>query len=588
MSRYFTVIADIATKLYSLAAPYSRKKPLFVLAITLLQGVFQVVGVTSIFPFLAVASDPSQFRNSHYGELLLSLLPKMTDAALLITAGIFSISMLVAANAVSLAGDYVRASYGQGFAHWLRLRLLSQIVSQPWSYFLRSNTGILLKKANSDVMSMTMGVLFPLLEGFARLVTLVFLAATLIIVDPLIACAAFLLISLYYASVFSFLKSRYSRASAEQKEAHRGVMKEAQQLLGGIKPIKVQNAEASFLDRFATHSKTQATVNTRLPIYFHAPKYILEPIAFGGIVVVVIIQASTGRDFASIVPTLGIIGLAGYRMLPAAQILYSQISQIATQRHALEEVYDEFQKDGVAFAGNTANHVASKKPAPIKWAHEIRLENISFAYPGAKNPVLDRFSLTIKQGTSVGIIGPTGSGKSTLIDLILGLHQPTGGRLLVDGKNLDPSDMRAWQAGIGYVPQDVFLIDDTLASNIALGLSDDAIDLERLREVASAARILDFIENDLNDGFDTMVGERGIRLSGGQRQRIAIARALYHRPSLLILDEATSALDSVTEAEVTEAINSLQGHVTMLVVAHRLSTVERCDTIIDLTKPNAG
>jgi ATP-binding cassette, subfamily B, bacterial PglK len=582
MSRYFTVIADIATKLYSLAAPYSRKKPLFVLAITLLQGVFQVVGVTSIFPFLAVASDPSQFRNSHYGELLLSLLPKMTDAALLITAGIFSISMLVAANAVSLAGDYVRASYGQGFAHWLRLRLLSQIVSQPWSYFLRSNTGILLKKANSDVMSMTMGVLFPLLEGFARLVTLVFLAATLIIVDPLIACAAFLLISLYYASVFSFLKSRYSKASGEQKNAYRGVMKEAQQLLGGIKPIKVQNVEASFVDRYATHSKTLATVNTRLPIYYHAPKYILEPIAFGGIVAVVIIQAGIGKDFASILPTLGIIGLAGYRMLPAAQILYSQISQIATQRHALEEVYDEFIKDGVACAGNTANRVASKKPAPIKWAHEIRLENISFAYPGAKNPVLDRFSLTIKKGTSVGIIGPTGSGKSTLIDLILGLHQPTGGGLLVDGKNLDPSDMRAWQAGIGYVPQDVFLIDDTLASNIALGLSDDAIDLERLREVASAARILDFIENDLNDGFDTMVGERGIRLSGGQRQRIAIARALYRRPSLLILDEATSALDNETEAEVTEAINSLQGSVTMLVVAHRLSTVERCDKIINL------
>ncbi len=582
MSRYFTVIADIATKLYSLAAPYSRKKPLFVLAITLLQGVFQVVGVTSIFPFLAVASDPSQFRNSHYGELLLSLLPKMTDAALLITAGIFSISMLVAANAVSLAGDYVRASYGQGFAHWLRVRLLSQIVSQPWSYFLRSNTGILLKKANSDVMSMTMGVLFPLLEGFARLVTLVFLAATLIIVDPLIACAAFLLISLYYASVFSFLKSRYSKASGEQKNAYRGVMKEAQQLLGGIKPIKVQNAEASFLDRYATHSKTLATVNTRLPIYYHAPKYILEPIAFGGIVAVVIIQAGIGKDFASILPTLGIIGLAGYRMLPAAQILYAQISQIATQRHALEEVYDEFQKDGVASNENAATCVSSKKPAPLKWAHEIQIEDLSFGYPGAKNPVLDRFSLIIKKGNSIGIIGPTGSGKSTLIDAILGLHQPTGGRLLVDGKNLDLSDMRAWQAGIGYVPQDVFLIDDTLASNIALGLSDDAIDLERLREVASAARILDFIENDLNDGFDTMVGERGIRLSGGQRQRIAIARALYRRPSLLILDEATSALDNETEAEVTEAINSLQGSVTMLVVAHRLSTVERCDKIINL------
>jgi ABC-type multidrug transport system fused ATPase/permease subunit len=587
MIRSLKNLGAIFTKLYFLAAPYSRRKPLIVLAVTLAQGFFQVVGVTSIFPFLAIASDPEAFRGSRLGETLLGMLPVMSDAALLVTAGLFSIAMLVAANASNLASDYVRARYAQGLAHWLRLRLLSQIVSQPWSYFLRNNTGVLLKKTTSDVMQMTIGVLFPALEGFARFVTLLFLGVTLILIDPWIAIGAMVVLLLYYASVFTYLKSRYARASDDQKEAYRGAMTEAQQLLGGIKPIKIQHAEGLFLERFANHSRTQARVNVRLPIYYQAPKYILEPIAFGGIIAVVTIQAAMGRDFASILPTLGVIGLAGYRMLPAAQIFYAQISQVATSRHHLEEVYDEFQQQHLIVKGKTVPSPSFDPPKPLTWSRDIRLDDLTFAYPETKKPVIERFSLTIPRNASVGIIGPTGCGKSTLVDLILGLHQPTSGAILVDGQPLDRGNIRAWQLGIGYVPQDIFLIDDTIARNIALGVPDREIDQAALRSAAAAASILEFIEKDLPDGFNSVVGERGVRLSGGQRQRIVLARAIYRRPELLILDEATSALDTETEAQVVEAINNLQGEVTMIVIAHRLSTIEKCQTVVTLEHSRA-
>jgi ATP-binding cassette subfamily C protein len=586
MPSFLKAFSDILTKLYYLVSPYSRRKPLIVLAVTLVQGLFQVVGVTSIFPFLAIASDPAEFRTSRIGEILLTRLPEISNATLLIWAGTFSITMLVASNASNLMSDYVRARYGQGLAHWLRLRLLSQIASQPWSYFLRNNTGILLKKTTADVISMTNGVIFPILEGFGRLITLLLLAFTLIFINPWIALGAIVSLIVFYASVLTYLRARFAIASDEQNEAFRGTMTEAQQLLAGIKPIKIHHAEGRFLERFAIHSRAQARVNSVLPIYYQAPKYILEPMAFGGIIIVVLFKAATGHDFASILPTLGVIGLAGYRILPAAQLLYGQISQLATSCHHLEEVYVEFAHHQLLETRKSAASPSFDHPTPLIWSRDIRLDHLTFTYPETKKPVINQFSLTIPHNTSVGIVGPTGSGKSTLVDLILGLHQPTSGSILVDDHVLSPDKIRAWQASIGYVPQDVFLIDDTIARNIALGLADADIDRTRLFEVAAAAHILEFIENELPAGFSTTVGERGVRLSGGQRQRIAIARALYHKPDLLILDEATSALDNATEATVTEAITSLQGTVTMLVIAHRLSTIERCDLVINLGETN--
>jgi ABC-type multidrug transport system fused ATPase/permease subunit len=299
--------------------------------------------------------------------------------------------------------------------------------------------------------------------------------------------------------------------------------------------------------------------------------------------VAVLLLAAKGRDFSDILPNLGVMALAGYRLLPSLQLLYSQLTSISSVRHALDEVYDEFvaaETDASVLPGTSRDGLIPVMP--FHWNDGISLREVSFRYPGASRPALDGLSLTIPKNSSVGVIGPTGSGKSTLVDLLLGLYQPTAGEILIDGRSLRPELVPAWQASIGYVPQDIFLIDDTIARNVAFGLPDNEIDPARLREACAMAQLLDFIETELPASFDTIVGERGIRLSGGQRQRIGLARALYHRPSLLILDEATSALDMATEAKLLEALRSLAGKLTMVVAAHRLSAVANCDQLIDL------
>src|SRR5262249_700224 len=306
-------------------------------------------------------------------------------------------------------------------------------------------------------------------------------------------------------------------------------------------------------------------------------------LAFGGLVVAVLLLAARGRDFSDILPNLGVMALAGYRLLPSIQLVYAQLTQVSSMRHAVDEVYDEF------FAAETEKSVRraiTSEPVtpgrPFSWNNGIMLCDVSYRYPGVSRPAVESLSLAIPKNSSLGVIGPTGSGKSTVVDLLLGLYFPTAGDILIDGQLLTPAVVPSWQASIGYVPQDIFLMDDTIARNVAFGLPDGKIDPMRLREACAMAQILDFIEAELCDGFATKVGERGIRLSGGQRQRIGLARALYHRPSLLILDEATSALDVATEAKLLEALRGLTGKFTMIVAAHRLSAVANCDQVIDL------
>lgn len=580
-----TSSVDLLRKVYSLVRPYGRKKLLLVAGVIVIQGLVEVAGVASIFPFLALATNPEEFRSSWLGRLLLEKLPPMDDSSLLFAAGITSLLVLVFSNGLRLFGTYVGARYGQGFGHWLRVRMLEEMVTQPWSFFLENNTGVLLKKVAGDVMLFVNQVLLAILEGFSRLVSVVFLVAMMLFIDAKVALSAGLVVLVFYALVFRVLGRLRRRLSDQAKDGLRGAMQEGQQVLGGIKPIKVSSGESYFLKRYGRFSRVLAHVGVRLPLVQNGPKYLLEPIAFGGLIAFMLVNAAQGKDLVTLAPLLGVIGFAAYRLLPAAQLLYAQVSQVSNYRHALEEIHEEFNRIPV-YDSDDVQPVSQRlrSAEPLAWRNEITLEGLSFAYPGAGKPVLSNLSLRIPRNAAVGVIGSTGSGKSTFVDLILGLHRPTGGRVLVDGTEISSGNVREWQAGIGYVPQDVFLIDDSIARNIAFGIDDEEINQAQLREAAEAAQILDFIEGDLPDGFETVVGERGVRLSGGQRQRLALARALYGRPSLLILDEATSALDNETEAVVMSAIRRLQGSVTMIIVAHRLSTIQGCSTVIRLDR----
>jgi ABC-type multidrug transport system fused ATPase/permease subunit len=578
---------NLIRRVLFLARPYGRKKLALVFFLSLAQGIFQVIGVTSIFPFLAIAADPDRIRHSQFGLHFLALLPPMSNRELLITAGIVAIVGLLLSNAVNLLAEYARTRYAHSFGHWLRVRLLRKMASQPYGYFLQRNSGDLLKKVVGDVMNYIDGVLLPLLDSIARGLTAALLLATLFLVQPIIALSATLGFGAFYLIIFRLLARKRREANEGLRTSFAGSYREAQQMLGGIKPIKVHRAEEHFLSRFAGYSAIVAQMFARVPIIANSARYLVEPLAFGGLVLAVVVLAARGRDFSDILPNLGVMAVAGYRLLPTLQLLYGQVTHLTSMRYSLDEVFEEFAAaEQEEKSGNV--EISLRKPRPVEWQSAITLDAVSFIYPGTDRLVLDRFSVTIQKNMSIGFIGPTGSGKSTLIDLLLGLHRPTSGRVLVDGRPLTPEMIPSWQATIGYVPQEIFLIDDTIARNIALGVPDNEIDDTRLQEVCAIAQILDFIETELRDGFQTTAGERGVRLSGGQRQRLGLARALYHRPSLLLLDEATSALDTATEAKLIEALHSLTGKLTIVMATHRLSSMGGYDELINLGNKTAA
>lgn len=585
MPPFLQSTADLVRKVYLLATPFGRKKLLVVTGFSFAQGLFQVLGVTSVFPFLALAADPERLRNSQFGNRFLNLFPPMDNDRMLLVAGVFAIIMLLLANGVNLLAEFVRTRYAHQFGHWLRVRLLRKIATRPYTDFLQENTGVLVKKVVGDVMTYTNGVLLPSLDSIARLATVAMLIATLFFVHPGIAIAASCGLGIFYLAVFRSLNGYRKRISIGLKEASRGTYIEAQQMLGGIKPVKVHRAEETFIERFSIHSARNARLLAWTSLLGNGPRYLIEPLAFGGLVIAVLFYAARDQDLVTILPNLGVMALAGYRLLPALQILYGQVTQLTTQRHALEEVFDEFlAAENAAGKDDESADGRLSIPSALQWQRAITFENLGFQYPGASKPLFENLFLTVPKNTSLGIVGQTGCGKSTLVDLLLGLHVPTSGKILIDDTTLGPENRRAWRGGIGYVPQDIFLIDDTVAANIAFGVPKEKIVAADLERAATAAQIIDFIQNELPHGWQTLVGERGVRLSGGQRQRIGLARALYHEPELLVFDEATSALDTETEDGVMEAINHLRGQVTMIVIAHRLRTVETCDFRLDLSK----
>lgn len=569
---------------YRLAAPYGRKRLSGVIGIIFVSGLFQVIGVSSIFPFFALASDPGRVERSNIGRHLLGLLPEMGHQQVLITAGVFSILMLFLANAVTLLGEVVRERYAHGFGLWLRMSMMERLVRRPYGYFLERNSGTLLQKVTGDVSTFVGAVVVPLLEVLTRSVTFLLLVVTVLLVQPVVAISMSVGLGAYYLVVFLLVRPRATEVGEALRRHNGGQLIAGQQLIAGIKPILVHGAAPFFLSRFREHAAAIARIHPRMPLYTNSPRYLIEPLAFGGMVAIVVTYAWHGRPFADILPNLAVIALAGYRILPTVHMLYSQVAAVMAKRYTLDELETELREErraATAASGAQARDVAKSKLRG--WKRCIRFDNVSFAYGRGDGPALRDLTLMIHKNENIGIAGTTGSGKSTLVDLILGLHRPQQGRILVDEVELTEGLVSGWRTGIGYVPQEIYLTDATIAANIAFGVPEEEIDEEQLRKAAEAAQIIAFIEAELPDGFQTLVGERGVRLSGGQRQRIGLARALYHQPEMLVLDEATSALDLATEKAVMETIHSLQGHLTIVTIAHRLSTLERCDRILTLS-----
>ena len=569
----------LLSRCYGLALPFGRIKLFAVLGLILFNGLLQLIGVTSIFPFFALAADPDRIRKSTFGNWFLHFLPQMDNNHLLVVAGCFSILMLVIASLGSIASEVIRIRYAYGFCHWLRSRIFESYARRPYSFFLRRNSAELNQKL-WDIMTFIQSVLLPIGEILTRIVMVVLLVGTVFLVQPWVAIGALVLLGGFYLVVFLWLRPR-TRVIGEDLNIHNtGFGKNSFQFLHGIKTVMVHGKGNHFVDQALFHSKEIGRAQSMIPIYSNGPRYLIEPIAFGGLVAIVIVLALQGRPFSDILPNLSVMALAAYRLLPTLQLLYSQLVLVAANNYTLIQLEEEIGHFEMETLAVLKGHCDSE--IPLTFNSDIKLNKIKYSYANNNHPIISDFSLIIKKNESIGIAGPSGSGKSTLVDLILGLHAAQEGRILIDDNPLNPENINQWRMMIGYVPQDIYLIDETIAENIAFGVPLEKIDLAALKSAAEGAQILEFIEKELPNGFGTLVGERGVRLSGGQRQRIGLARALYHKPQILILDEATSALDHETEAAVMETIHRLQGTLTIITIAHRLSTLERCDRVITI------
>ncbi|WP_251941801.1 ABC transporter ATP-binding protein [Salinibacter ruber] len=547
----------------------------------LLMASLQVASVASIMPFLSVASDPSIIQENEYLRWAYSAFGFDDDRSFLIALGLGALLALVVSNVFIILTRWAMERYSWGRNHSLSRRLLRSYLYRPYEYFLTRNSSELGKNILEEVKEVTDQMLKPTLRGVAKAVVALFIVGFLVYFDPVVALMVTVVLGAAYGAIYLVVRSQLDERGEARVEANTKRYQFVGEAFGGIKEVKIQGKEEAFLNLYDDPSERYARNQALYRVIKKAPRYIIEMVAFGGIILIAVYLIAVRESLQQVIPVLGLYAFAGYRLLPALQEAFHGLASARFNIAALNKLHRDLK--GLAEARSSASGGSDGTAAPpLLLEEELALREVSYTYPDADRPAIKNLSLAIPARSMVGFVGKTGSGKTTAVDLALGLLRPQEGEITIDGTPLRANNLRRWQQTLGYVPQHIYLSDDTVARNIAFGVPRDQIDMETVREAARRAHILDYVEQDLPNRWETVVGERGVKLSGGQRQRIGIARALYHDPSVLVFDEATSALDQSTEAGVMEAIYDLEGEQTILIISHRLSTVQRADNIFML------
>ncbi len=574
---------DIVRTFFELLTTHERRKLYLLFCAVLVMAGLEVVSVASIMPFLSVAADPASVHENVYLNWAFNTFGFADTNTFLATLGLGALSALLVSNSFIVFTIWALRRYAWNRNHTLSRRLLQSYLHQPYEYFLSRNSAELGKNILEEVKEVVAQMLVPGLRGVAKSIAAIFIIVFLVFVDPVVALIISCVLGVAYTVIYYIVKSRLDTYGEGRVNANTKRYQVVSEAFGGIKQVKLRGKEDAFLEQYNNPSRWYSKYQAKSRVIKKAPRYILEVISFGGIISIAIYLIFMRGDIQQVIPMLGLYAFAGYRLLPALQSGFRGIASARFNLAALEELHQGLMeapplKEGRSNKDGTRDQVNSTSVM----TERIAVHDLYFTYPGANEPTIRDLSLEIPAYSTVGFVGRTGSGKTTMVDLLLGLLRPQRGSITVDGTPLRDGVLRQWQRDIGYVPQDIYLSDDTVARNIAFGVPEGEIDMDAVRDAARRAHIRDFVEGELPSQWDTFVGERGVKLSGGQRQRVGIARALYHRPSVLVFDEATSALDQATESNVMEAIYDLDGDHTILIIAHRLSTVKRADNIVML------
>lgn len=567
-------------KLYDLLEPSQRRGMWLVFALTVAMATLDTIGIASVMPFISVLSNPEMIKTNPYLAHAYHYLGFTSEREYLLFLGLGTFILLISSVLLRSATLWAQLRFTNYGIHGTGYRMVRIYLGQPFEWFLNHHSSDLATRVLAEVTSVFQGAFYPAMLIVSNVLVTGFLVALLTAIDPFLSGAMVILLGGTYVVVLAVVRKLLVRVGEERMRANHERYRVLNEAFGGIKDVKAAGLEATFAGLFCDPSKRMARRSVTGAVISDLPSFALQGLVFGGMLLMLLYLINTYGSLQNAIPIVAIYALAGYRLLPALQGVYRNLAQLRFNLPSLNALHSDLVtlEATTSTALNPMAVPSYSAPSPMGLHDSCELQDIGYAYPQADGPALHGINLKIRAKTTVGLVGASGSGKTTLVDVILGLLAPSSGRILVDGTSLTRANQREWQRSIGYVSQNIFLAEGTIASNIAFAIPKDQIDMTAVERAACTAQLQDLIAG-MPDGFDTCVGEKGVRLSGGQRQRIGIARALYRDPSILILDEATAALDNITELAVMKSIHDLAGEKTILLIAHRLSSVRACDEI---------
>lgn len=563
-------------QLWGILSPLDKRKVIYVLFLIMCMAFIESLGVISIMPFLAVLSDTNIINTNPALKVFNDYFNFNDTKSLVVALGSISLVIVIFSTFFKIVTQYAVNRFASLQRHYFSTKLLKIYLQQDYKFFIERNSSTLAKNILSEVDQLIWTMILPTLSMMSYGVVLISMIGILLVYDPIMAIGTASVLFGFYAIIYFIVRKKLAQIGIEFTEANQNRFQVCQEALSGIKDVIINDAKDGYIQEFEKSSRIFARHIATRETLSQIPLNIVETVGYGCLIGLAILLVLSDRDVSKILPVLGLYGFAAYRMLPAAQHIYRSLAQLKFSQQVLNVLYPEFKIE--TKSRDSENKESDQQ---LIFSKNLKLENISFSYKNNRE-VIKNFSIEIEKNTSIGIVGKSGNGKSTLMDIMLGLLKPQHGKISVDDVEIELENCKAWKEIVGYVPQSIYLADKTIIENIAFGVPNDEINMEQVIHAAKQAQIHDFISQELANGYYEIIGERGIKLSGGQRQRIGIARALYKKPKILFMDEATSALDDETEHLITQSIAKLNGQMTMVIIAHRLNTLAHVDKKIVL------
>lgn len=568
-------------KLLMLFERRDRQKLLIILLMMIFAAIFETIGIGLIIPLVGMITNTAIIYEQSILTSIYNFFNFKSAQQFIIASVIFLLAVFILKNLYLLLFNYVQLRIVLNQQVRVSRNLFKEYLTKPYIFHLQRNTADLLRNVNDEVPSVFQGIVISGFQLFTEVLVIICILALLLITAPVATITASVILGGGVIAFFVVLRNKITQLGKEQHEVSGLMIKWVNQGLGASKDVKVTGKEDFFINAYTGQNQIRANNSRYMKMLDVLPRLFIETMLVSIVLVSMLIIIFQGVSTTEIISTMALFAMAAFRLMPSITRVVALVATIRYSQPALNAVYKDLIQDK-SDATIIKRNFAEINNGPKAFHHSIELKNVSFRYPNQNVYSVKDISLTIPIGFSVAFIGESGAGKTTLLDIILGLFEPEEGTILVDRKELK-EQRSMWQQKIGYIPQFIFLSDDTIRSNVAFGLADGQIDDKEVWRALEQAQMKEFVEH-LPEQLETKVGEHGVRLSGGQRQRIGIARALYHNPEILFMDEATSALDNETEKEIMEAIDGLKGEKTLIIIAHRLTTIENCDVVFKLSK----